>query len=146
MNTLETMSGQPLQLPCYTALLAFLKTITCRVVFAEWREQQRAEIQTFLRCMHGKVAQLSADDKALWYTWVITHVLEEPIDQLIFAGVLAGTKPKSLIQKHLELQRAFGQDYKQLANARDAILRRVYREMKQRQPAELLPVLQRLMA
>jgi hypothetical protein len=145
MSTLETASGQPLQLPCYTALLAFLKTITLRVVFAEWRERRRAEVQTFLRCMHRKAAQLSTDDKALWQMWVATHVLDEAVDQAIFAGVLAGTKPKALVREHPEIRQAFGQEYKKLANARDAILRRVYREMQRRQPLELLPVLQRLM-
>lgn len=144
--TWETVSGPPLQFPCYTALLAFLKTITLRVVFAEWRAQRRREIHAFLRAMHRGAAHLSEGEKALLRTWVCEHVQEDGIEHALVAGVFAGMKPKAMLAEYPVLQQAFGGDNKQLANTRDALLWRVYQTIRQRGPDEVRAVLTHLLA
>jgi hypothetical protein len=140
LHTVETMQGQSLQLPCYTALLAFLKRITIRVVFAEWRQKRRAEVQAFLRFMHREAPRLPLAQKRHFQTWVWTHVVGDEVERAMFEGVLAGTKPQQLLA-HPLLQQAFlpvhGAVNKQLANRRDALLRRVWKAMAQSPPAAL---------
>jgi hypothetical protein len=95
--------------------------------------------------MHREAPRLSAGEKALFQTWVGAHVLEDAVEQAIFAGVLAGTKPRQLLE-HPAVQPVFGHANKQLANARDALLRRVYKALRREPSPELLPRLEHLLA
>jgi len=146
-STVELQDGTRLPLPCYTALLAYLRTITLRQVLAEWRQQRRAEQDAFLRRMHRQAALLTDNERACVQRWASAHLGHDTVQQALLAGALRGLKPKALLAQEAVLRRAYAPvGTHKLANDRDGLLRRVYTAIRCQQPPEVIVALRNWLA
>lgn len=150
-STFETLSGQPVQLACYSDFLGYLKKITVRHVFPDWRKERRAKFNAFLRFMHRYPSRLPLVEKNRFQEWVCQNVLQDGVEEKIFSCALEGNKPKKMLEDP-EIKKAFTNLSPkrsanwELANARDSSLWRVYEAVRRGGPEDLKNLIAHMIA